>query len=300
MAQSARGFARDAVIIELARRRHHDVVLHLNGGNFGQFYAKSSGWLKFLIRRQLRRVRAIIVVSERLRDMFSFDANVASHVVVVPNALPEEPPIDLPAKKIPPDGPIRILYLSNLIESKGYLEVLEVVRMLVREHSLPVCATFCGKFLANPSDDLRVKSAEHGETLFREFVAKNNLEQSVQYLGQVSGEAKRRVLIENHFLFLPTRYDNEAQPLSLIEALAHGLVPITTNYRANPDVVIDGVTGHLIDWRDVAGMAHLCERYLRRPDEFAAISERARAHFKEEFSRTAHLKRLFELLEPSR
>ncbi|HUS11696.1 MAG TPA: glycosyltransferase [Pyrinomonadaceae bacterium] len=299
MAQSMRGFLRDAAIIHLARRRGHDLVLHLNGGNYGQFYASSPPWLRFLIRWHLRRVRTLIVVSERLRNMFAFDAKVAERVVVVPNALPDEPVENLPVKQINRSVTLRLLYLSNLIESKGYLETLEVVRILRQEHGLPVKATFCGKFLANPSDDVRVRSSAHGEQLFHEFIDQHGLRDCVEFAGQVAGEKKRKALLEHDFLLLPTRYDNEAQPLALIEALAYGLVPITTDYRANPDVVVDGVTGHLVDWRDSSRMAAIIAEYCKNPGAFSAVSAQGMRRFREQFSRDAHLARMFRLLEPA-
>lgn len=43
----------------------------------------------------------------------------------------------------------------------------------------------------------------------------------VTYHGIVGGEAKRRLLKECYIFALPTRYPNEGQPISILEAILH-------------------------------------------------------------------------------
>ena len=46
------------------------------------------------------------------------------------------------------------------------------------------------------------------------------------------------------FIFaLPTRYPNEGQPISIIEAMGSGMFIITTDHAGIPDVVHNGVNG---------------------------------------------------------
>jgi hypothetical protein len=71
--------------------------------------------------------------------------------------------------------------------------VLEAVRLL-KKRGLNVLASFCGEFMANASDDVLVKSAEHGRRLFEEFVRNHRLEDIVTYHGTVVGEEEARHL----------------------------------------------------------------------------------------------------------
>lgn len=290
MAQSRQGFFRDAVIIAMARLSGNEVVLHLNGGNFDNYYRSESTFLKWAIRTALRRTRSIIVLSEGLRDCFGFDHILRDRTTVVRNSLPLAEMPDRPiAKTVRPDGPIRLLYLSNLIESKGYLEVLEVLHHLRLKEGLPARVEFCGKFLANRSDDVRVRDAEHARQLFEERAAELGVREFVSYRGTVGGSEKSQIFAESDFLIFPTRYDNEGQPVVLIEALAYGLPSITTNYRANPDMVIDGTTGCLVDWNDTPLMAKKIAALWRNPEEYTRMSTQARQHFERCFIPEAHI-----------
>lgn len=76
----------------------------------------------------------------------SFVKNYKEHIVSIPNGLPEK--IDysniLP-KEIKENEEIQLLYLSNLIESKG-IDVLEAANILNSQYNM-FKAIFAGKFL---------------------------------------------------------------------------------------------------------------------------------------------------------
>ncbi|MFL5382943.1 MAG: glycosyltransferase family 4 protein [Longimicrobiaceae bacterium] len=292
IAQSRAGFMRDWVMIRSARFFGHRVVVHLKGGNYHNFYAAQPAWVRALVRSTLRRAERVLVLGERLRSMFDFDPAVAGRVRVVPNGLPDdrEPAATGKAIPAPGSGPVRLLFLSNLVESKGWLDVLEAVRLLRdRLGEDRVRCDFHGKFLTNPADDVRVSSAEQAQGLFERFVAENGLERVVRYGGVASGEAKRRALEEAHLFLLPTRYSNEGQPVSIIEAMAHGNVVISTDYRAIPDLVDDGVTGVLVPYAAPAAIADAVEALVRDPGRYAQMSRAAIDRFRARFTRRGHL-----------
>lgn len=290
IAQSRHGFLRDAVMIGMARALGHRVVAHLKGGNYDGFYAAQPPALQRAIRATLRRCDRILVLGERLRAMYAFDPALAERIRVVPNGLPTRDEPAAAPREIPAAGPVRILYLSNLIESKGWLDVLEAVRLLRdRFGEGRVRCDFYGEFLANPADDVRVTGPEQARRMFDEFVAAHRLEASVGYHGAVSGAVKRRALEGAHFFVLPTRYNNEGQPVSIIEAMAHGSVVISTDYRAIPDLVDDGVTGRLVPYGDPAALAEAVGALIGDPARFAAASAAALERFRGRFTRRAHL-----------
>ena len=49
---------------------------------------------------------------------------------------------------------------------------------------------------------------------------------------------------------LLTRYPNEGQPISILEAMGNGMVVITTDHAGIPDIVEDGVNGFLCRSKD--------------------------------------------------
>ncbi|HEU0302743.1 MAG TPA: glycosyltransferase, partial [Longimicrobium sp.] len=187
------------------------------------------------------------------------------------------------------EGPVRILYLSNLVESKGWLEVLEAVRLLRDRLGPRIRCDFHGLFLANPADDRRITSAEQARGTFEAFVARHGLHEVVRYGGVASGEAKRQALAGAHFFVLPTRYNNEGQPVSIIEAMAHGNVVVSTDYRAIPDMVVDGETGALVPCGDPAALADAIGGLIEDPARYAAMSRAAVERFRRRFTRRGHL-----------
>jgi glycosyltransferase involved in cell wall biosynthesis len=301
IAQSHSGFCRDLFMIWFAWFNGHRTVCHLRGGNYDNFYAAQPRWLRWLIRQTLRKADAIVVLSERLKALFDFEPMLKPKVRVVPNGLPFVVTVPVAPKTLPGDQsePIRLLFLSNLIESKGYLDLLEAVHILVSRHRLNIRCHFCGAFAANPSDDVRVKSAEHAQKLFEDYVREQDLQEYVEYRGTVSGSAKIDELKRAHFFVLPTNYDNEGQPVSIIEAMAYGNVVISTDYRAIPDLVVDGVTGRLVPYGQPAAIAQAIADLAANPRPYRDMSRAAIERYQQRFTREAYLARMMLLLQAS-
>jgi len=59
---------------------------------------------------------------------------------------------------------------------------------------------------------------------------------SIQYLGFVGGEMKTQTLRDADLFCFPTFYQNENQPVNLIEAMAFGLPVVTTRWRSLPEM----------------------------------------------------------------
>jgi glycosyltransferase involved in cell wall biosynthesis len=290
------GFMRDMVLIACARLFRQRIVCHLHGGNYDGFYVAQPAWLQRLIRATLRRTDRILILGERLSAMFDFDPRLRNKLAVVPNGLPYVitpiSPKELPSSS----GPIRILFLSNLVESKGYFDLLEAIQLLVQDWRLNVVGHFCGLFLLNPLDDKRVKNVEQARALFEGFVREHGLQRQVAYRGLVTGADKEAELRAAHFLVLPTWYNCEGQPLSIIEAMAYGCVVIATDYRAIPDLVEDGTTGSLVPPNDPRSIAAAIGKLAAEPKRYRDLSEAALRRFQRQFTSEAHLDRILPIL----
>jgi len=292
ISQSRAGFLRDCAIVHSARLFGHRVVLHLKGGNYDAFYAAQPPPLRSLVRATLRRADRILVLGERLRGVFGFEPAVARRVAVVPNGYPGADEPRAAPKTLPAAGPVRLLYLSNLVESKGWLELLAAVRLLRdRLGTGRVRCDFHGAFLLG-GDDVRVKSAAHGRELFEAFVAEHGLEGVVRWHGVSTGAAKRAALEDAHLFVLPTTYRNEGQPVSVIEAMAHGCVVVSTDFRAIPELVDDAVTGVLVPHGSPEAIAAAVEALACDPGRYAAMSRAALERFQARFTRARHLERM--------
>jgi len=121
----------------------------------------------------------------------------------------------------------------------------------------------------------------------------------VRYLGSVAGMAKSDELRQAHFFVLPTSYDNEGQPVSIIEAMAYGNVVISTDYRAIPDLVVDGVTGLLVPYGHPAAIAQAIADLVADPRQYQDMSQGAIERYQQRFTWEAYWARIMALLQTS-
>lgn len=296
-ARSFHGFLRDAIIVWLGSLVGARVIAHVHGGDFGVFYKRQLPAVGRFVSFTYKRVERIIVLGEKLRHMFDFDNELMERVRVVQNGLPCLPKTTLDPKELPNanGGPVRILYLSNMIESKGYLTLLEAVSLLRERAKFKIECHFCGEFMSSP-DDVEPMSAEQHRKRFECFVSEHRLTDIVTFLNRVTGQEKDRELSEAHFVVLPTRYSAEGQPVSLIEGMAFGNVIISTDYRSIPDIVVHGKTGFLVPYAQPQAIADAIQKLVNDPRRYGEMSLASIRHFEDNFTRKAHLDRILRFL----
>ena len=98
--------------------------MQLRGSDFKRWYDSRNGFLKFYIRFVLKRAEGIIVLGNNLRHIFTnFFQN--DKIFVCPNGGNYIIP------KLNHDKEtVNILYLANLLPSKGIEDVLEAIKIL--------------------------------------------------------------------------------------------------------------------------------------------------------------------------
>ncbi|MGG1921315.1 glycosyltransferase [Chryseobacterium sp. NRRL B-14798] len=291
VAQSRLGFCRDFMFVWISALFGKKIVAHLHGGNFKTFYLEQSPFLQKIIKKTYDQCDCIIVLSRVYTDLFDFVDNYKEKVKVVPNGIPEFDNDESIEKKYNPTRPV-ILYLSNLIESKGYLDVLHSSLILKEKYNISPQVYFCGNFLSN-SDDVTFDSVEKAKDYFHNFVKENKLEDNVVYKGLVQGEAKDQLLKNADFLILPTNYNAEGQPISLIEGLKNGCVLITTQYRDIQYMNLDKETGFFVNYNDPEAIAEMISNVNEQ--DFKRMSLNAQKHFKNSYSFISHYNNIIKI-----
>ena len=135
---------------------------------------------------------------------------------------------------------LHILYLSNFIESKGFKDVLNLAVIARKNTKKNLHFHFAGKFF---------KEEDHIFT--QNFIQQNQLQEYVTFHGIVSGKNKKELLQQCHIFILPTRYPNEGQPISILEAMGNAMGIITTNHAGIPDITKDKVNGLVVDKNNI-------------------------------------------------
>lgn len=119
-----------------------------------------------------------------------------------------------------------LLYLSNLIKTKGYEDVITAFKVLAEKY---------------PNEyELHVAGAHYevnSSKIINDALNDKSLKNSFFYHGVVDGEAKKNLLYRADVFLLPTYYPYEGQPISVIEAMASGMVCITTELGGIKDVL---------------------------------------------------------------
>ncbi|HEX2167911.1 MAG TPA: glycosyltransferase family 4 protein [Longimicrobiales bacterium] len=260
LSKNTLGFLRDSLFLVPALARGTRVVVHLHGSGFDQFVASAPAAVRALVRLLLRQTTVAIVLGEALKPMLR-GMIPDSRIVVVPNGVPDLRGVAAYAR--PQDGPMRILFLGNLLPSKGYVELLEAVQALLDEgHDIAV--TFAGSVVDSGVHRHALATVRYGED-------------RILFAGPVDAETKAALLRQADLLVLPS--DDEAQPLVILEAMAAGLPVVSTRRGAIPETVVDGETGVLIDKRDAAALADVLRELGSRPEYRSALGTAARERY---------------------
>ncbi len=295
-AQSQMGFLRDMAISWPANLFGHRIIFHQFGGNYKQFYSNQGSLFRYLIRKTLRMAEFIIVEGDYVKQQFSFLSDYDSRVQIVPNGLPERKikGADYP-KNIDGNKPFTLIYLSNLIETKGYLDVLHAVKILSNERGREIKCIFAGKFIITP-DAVLYSDIQSAESNFRQYILDNYLEGVVTYHSGLYGKEKSKAFESAHVFLLPSAYINEGQPVSVLEAMAYGCAVIATDYRLIPMMVQSNKNGFFVKYGSPDEIADKIEYLMENPYVFQTISNNNIARFREKFSSQAYANRMIKIL----
>lgn len=162
---------------------------------------------------------------------------------------------------------LRIGHLSNLCRVKGLDDVLACMRAL---RTRGVDATLV---LAGPAADPAARQTL--QNALAEFDGK------IQYLGPLGQNGLQDFYANVDVFLFPSRYQHEAEPLVLLEALSFGVPVIATDRGAIPSMIGPGA-GHVFNSsRFVADAATVLESWAADRGALRGASESALAGFVE-------------------
>lgn len=176
----------------------------------------------------------------------------------------------------------QILFLSNLFESKGVFVLLDACKILYEKGIIFHC-----NYVGNCGDIT--------ECEFRENVKRLNIQSQITYLGAKFGEEKRHIMDKSDIFVHPTY--NDCFPLVLIEAMQHSLPIISTFEGGIPEIIENGVTGFLVEQKNVVDLAERLEALIDSPDLRSKLGKAGRTKFEKEFTLTIFEKKLCAILK---
>ncbi len=231
-----RPFLKDALLVwwsTLILRRRTAAWFHMDFR--AMHFEDLSGPARWFVRTTLRRCGKFVICAEKLRA-FMPDWMPAEKISALPNGIPAP----IPPRARQDDGRLRILYLSNLEEAKGWQVLLAAARELCRAFPHIECV-----FRGRPAFGLT-------EDEIRAGIATDDGSGRIRYLGPVFGDAKWQALADADIFAFPSFH--EAFPLSVLEALAAGLPIVATDVGGVSDALTEREGGFLVPPRDAAAL----------------------------------------------
>lgn len=208
------------------------LILHIRG----QF--KKREWdnlfTKFIIKSLLQCDKAIVLGPELIVNLNNTIP--LKDIYILPNAIIKTIS-DTEFKNIMErkgiNSDLKLLFLSNMAESKGWFKVLETCKLLI-DAGIKFKCDFVGDW---PSDYERQN--------FYRYIKNNNLSSNVVHHGQLLNKEKNNIFEGADILIFPTVYD--ACPRVIIEAMEFGLPVISNNVGTIPSLIEHGKTGFILE-----------------------------------------------------
>lgn len=275
ISQTTMGFFKDSLYILALRKAGVPVLIQLRGSQFKTWYQSASPITRWWVRRILLKTEGVIVLGEKLRNLFA-DFYPPERIHVSPNGadFPE-----LAGHQQQSSGTLNVLYLSNYLPGKGFDTVLQSISQL---------------------KDESVKLTAHGawddrnfESRCRELIQKEQLE-NVSIGDSVSGDAKWSALKQaDVFVFVPRH--PEGHPWAIVEAMAAGLPVISTDRGAITESVIDGKNGFIIPADNPGAQAEKLRFFAQNPEAVKQMGAESRRLYEQHFTQSKMASRYAEI-----
>jgi glycosyltransferase involved in cell wall biosynthesis len=222
-------FYKDFILVELCKRWFKGkIVLHFHNKGVRN---KQDNWFRDILSRLFfKGVNVILLGKPLYRDIDKYVSE--RNVWYCANGIPD---CDIVFDKKEVEIP-HILWLSNILRSKGFLEFLDAL-CLLKERGLAFVADLVGGL----SSDFSIEDIE-------EALNERHISDCVKYWGKKYGADKDYFFNISDVFVLPSY--TEAFPLTILEAMQWGIPVVASNVGGISIEVIDGETGFLIGGGD--------------------------------------------------
>lgn len=255
-------FYRDVLFVIILKLFNNNILYHLHGKGI-------SNNLNSKIKKRLYSFvfnKATVICLSELLVYDIMDIH-NGKIFIVPNGIP-----NLEVKPKVLRDPKEILYLSALKKSKGILDLIMALEILQNRN-----VSFSAKIVGGDTNDLTIAELKN-------ILVQKNLESKVNVVGAKYNEEKWKMFASSGIFVFPTYYSNECFPLSILEAMMMGLVPVSTDNGAISEIIINGNNGFVVNQRDIEGLANCLEGLLNGNVDIKQIAQEAQTSFFEKYT----------------
>lgn len=259
------GHWRDRLTI-MPRLNNRRVIAVVHWGSFARLFTQRG--TSTSSRHSIKRLSRIVFTADLLADECASWIPI-SRRRVIPNSLdPLMVPLSETVKeriKQGPSSPLNVLFLSNMYIEKGWEDVLTALAEL--KDRLSVMGTFAGAW---PDETLKQR--------FHRRVDELGLKDHVNVHGAVTNrEEVARLHLKADVFILPS-WLGEAQPLSILEAMAAGTPCIVSDAGAMPGMIGPTEAGRVVPAKNPTAISEAIAS-LVNTEEWTRCATAARHRF---------------------
>ncbi|GAB4043913.1 glycosyltransferase [Spirosoma litoris] len=175
---------------------------------------------------------------------------------------------------------INILFVGLLNSTKGEMILLDAIKLL-KNVNMQVRLSLAGKF---ETDAYR--------NFFFQKVVDYGLQNYVEYIGVISGDAKRQAFTSADIFCFPSYFISESFGIVLLEAMQYQLPIIATKWRGIQSIVEDGSNGYLIDIKNSEQLAERIGFLIKNEDIRSQMGYNARKTYEAKYKLEYYLNAL--------
>lgn len=275
---SGGAFYKDFMVVNMLKRMGCRVLCHYH--NKGVRRRQSYAMDDQLYRSFFKNIKVLLIVPQLYDDMKKYLR--IRDTYFCPNGVPGL--LDHEIEAVRNNEIPEILYLSNLLVSKGIIDLLDALYLLRGEGYRFHCYVVGAEAAAMNGDRLQ------------EEIDSRHLQNMVEYVGPKYGNEKDQYLRKADMLAFPSYYPKETFGLVNLEAMEYKLPVISTNEGGIPYVVKDGVTGIITPTRNPIALSQAIAKLIDDPTLRISMGEAGYQFFKSEFTIDKFLERLANVL----
>lgn len=236
-------------IVAMARLLERPVIVHVHAPSEESLFRRTPGWARRFLFASAARV---VALSESWAAIFRAHEP-RCRVVVMAN-----PVRDFDAITHAEGSPQVVLFAGKLEPRKGYGDLLAAAAEVLQEFP-----------------EVEFWFAGHGEVEeARAYATQLGIARSVRLLGWLGGAALDEVYAKATVFALPSYA--EGVPMSVLEAMSHGVPVICTPVGGLPELIDNGSNGIFIAAGDTRSLAREIARLLRDTDRAAVLGAAGR------------------------
>lgn len=242
---NGKAFYKDFIVVEMIKSMRCKVIVHFHNKGVAK---RQDHWLDDkLYRIFFRGIKVILLADALFPDIQKYVKR--EDVYICPNGIPDDTGNKTITAERHNETP-HLLFLSNLLVSKGVIVLLDALKILKDRGYIFIC------------DFVGGETAEIDATRFKKEVEERGLKQFVIYNGKKYGEDKDNYFNKADVFVFPTYYSNETFGLVNLEAMKHKVPIISTNEGGIPDVVKDKENGLITEKKNPASLADCIAKLL--------------------------------------